>query len=179
VINAIRHDPWTELRRHTPARIALGSSGDSLPTDELLRFGVAHAQARDAVHLPMDVHGLRLELREHGFEDVLELESAAPDRPTYLRRPDLGRQLSARSRQVPARIKDDQIGGIEMRGEPVGIDDPLLGAFEHVSLSCSLVNVYGQRLASRARSDIGKSRDPRKDRGDLSRANPPLSGAKD
>jgi len=100
VINAIRHDPWTELRRHTPARIALGSSGDSLPTDELLRFGVAHAQARDAVHLPMDVDGLRLELREHGFEDVLELESAAPDRPTYLRRPDLGRQLSARSRQV-------------------------------------------------------------------------------
>lgn len=98
--HTIRHDPWTELRRHTPARIALGSSGDSLPTDELLRFGVAHAQARDAVHLPMDADGLRLELRKHGFDDVLELESAAPDRPTYLRRPDLGRQLSARSRQV-------------------------------------------------------------------------------
>jgi ethanolamine ammonia-lyase small subunit len=100
VNNAIRHDPWTELRRHTPARIALGSSGDSLPTDELLRFGVAHAQARDAVHLPMEADGLRLELRKYGFDDVLELESAAPDRPTYLRRPDLGRQLSARSRQV-------------------------------------------------------------------------------
>ena len=98
--NAIRHDPWTELRRHTPARIALGSSGDSLPTDELLRFGVAHAQARDAVHLPMDADGLRVELRKHGFGDALELESAAPDRPTYLRRPDLGRQLSARSWQV-------------------------------------------------------------------------------
>jgi ethanolamine ammonia-lyase small subunit len=100
VSNAIRHDPWTELRRHTPARIALGSSGDSLPTAELLRFGVAHAQARDAVHLPMDADGQRLELRKHGFDDVLELESAAPDRRTYLRRPDLGRQLSARSRQV-------------------------------------------------------------------------------
>jgi ethanolamine ammonia-lyase small subunit len=97
VSNAIRHDPWTELRRHTPARIALGSSGDSLPTDELLRFGVAHAQARDAVHLPMDADGLRLDLRKRGFDEVLELESAAPDRPTYLRRPDLGRQLSARS----------------------------------------------------------------------------------
>jgi ethanolamine ammonia-lyase small subunit len=100
VSDTVRHDPWTELRRHTPARIALGSSGDSLPTDELLRFGVAHAQARDAVHLPMDADGLRAELRKHGFDDVLELESAAPDRPTYLRRPDLGRQLSARSRQV-------------------------------------------------------------------------------
>jgi ethanolamine ammonia-lyase small subunit len=98
--NAIRHDPWTELRRHTPARIALGSSGDSLPTVELLRFGVAHAQARDAVHLPMDADGLRFQLHKHGFDEVLELESAAPDRPTYLRRPDLGRQLSARSRHV-------------------------------------------------------------------------------
>jgi ethanolamine ammonia-lyase small subunit len=100
VSSAIRHDPWTELRRHTPARIALGSSGDSLPTDELLRFGVAHAQARDAVHLPMDADGLRAELHRQGFEDVLELESAAPDRATYLRRPDLGRQLSARSLQL-------------------------------------------------------------------------------
>ena len=94
---AVTHDGWTELRRHTPARIALDSSGDSLPTDELLRFGVAHAQARDAVHLPMDAESLRLELRKHGFDHVLKLESAAPDRATYLRRPDLGRQLSARS----------------------------------------------------------------------------------
>lgn len=102
---AIRPDPWTELRRHTPARIALGSSGNSTPTDELLRFGVAHAQARDAVHLPLDVQALHRALLEQGFGDVLELESAAPDRATYLRRPDLGRQLSARSHELLSQIQ--------------------------------------------------------------------------
>jgi ethanolamine ammonia-lyase small subunit len=96
---ASQPDPWTELRRHTTARIAIGSSGNSVPTEELLRFGVAHAQARDAVHLPLDAEALRLELLKDGF-DVLELESAAPDRATYIRRPDLGRQLSARSREM-------------------------------------------------------------------------------
>jgi ethanolamine ammonia-lyase small subunit len=92
-------NPWTELRRHTPARVAIGSSGNSLTTGELLRFGVAHAQARDAVHLTLDSEALRLELVERGF-DVLEIESAAPDRATYVRRPDLGRKLSERSREV-------------------------------------------------------------------------------
>ena len=92
-------DPWIELRRHTSARIGIGSSGNSVPTAELLRFGVAHAQARDAVHLPLDAQALRLDLLGEGF-DVLELESAAPDRASYLRRPDLGRTLSERSRDA-------------------------------------------------------------------------------
>jgi len=94
-----RPDPWTELRAHTDARIALGRSGASLPTAEVLRFGVAHAQARDAVHLPFDVATMRDELAAHGFE-TLEVESAAVDRATYLHRPDLGRMLSARSREL-------------------------------------------------------------------------------
>ena len=89
-------DPWFELRRHTAARIALGRAGASLPTDEWLRFGVAHAMARDAVHLPFDSAALAAALQQHGF-DSTTVESAAPDRATYLRRPDLGRQLSTRS----------------------------------------------------------------------------------
>ena len=89
-------DPWLDLRRHTPARIALGSSGNSLPTAEWLRFGVAHAQARDAVHRPLDVAQLHAELAAQGFETI-DVESAAADRSVYLRRPDLGRRLSARS----------------------------------------------------------------------------------
>ncbi len=97
-----RPDPWTELRAHTAARIALGRSGASLPTTELLRFGVAHAQARDAVHLPFDVDSVRAELAAQGF-DTIEVESAAIDRATYLHRPDLGRQLSVRSRELLAR----------------------------------------------------------------------------
>lgn len=89
-------DPWAALRRHTAARIALGRAGVSLPTAEWLRFSLAHALARDAVHLPFDSAALAADLQHHGFETVA-LESAAPDRATYLRRPDLGRRLSARS----------------------------------------------------------------------------------
>ena len=105
-----RPDPWTELRAHTAARIALGRSGASLPTAELLRFGVAHAQARDAVHLPFDVDSVRAELLAQGFE-TLEVESAATDRATYLHRPDLGRQLSVRSRELLARCVPGGKGG--------------------------------------------------------------------
>ncbi len=91
-------DPWTDLRAFTPARLALGRSGHSLPTAELLRFGVAHAQARDAVQLPLDVPALDAALRAQGI-DTLQVRSAAPDRATYLVRPDLGRRLDADSAQ--------------------------------------------------------------------------------
>jgi ethanolamine ammonia-lyase small subunit len=85
-------DPWQALRAHTPARVALGRSGVSMPTEELLRFGAAHAMARDAVHLPLDVPALRAELEAEGWPTV-EVRSSAPNRATYLLRPDLGRQL--------------------------------------------------------------------------------------
>lgn len=88
---------WTELRRFTPARIGLGRSGVALPTHEVLAFGWAHARARDAVHRPLAVEALEADLRAAGF-DVCQVHSAAPDRATYLRRPDLGRELDARHR---------------------------------------------------------------------------------
>jgi len=86
-------DPWTALRRHTPARISLGRAGTSLPTSEVLRFAAAHAAARDAVHLPLDVQGLLAALRAHGFEAAIAT-SRATSRTEYLTRPDLGRQLA-------------------------------------------------------------------------------------
>jgi ethanolamine ammonia-lyase small subunit len=85
-------DPWTMLRGLTPARIALGRAGASLPTDEVLRFGVAHALARDAVHQPLDAERLEADLRAHGFETA-RVHSRARDRRMYLLRPDLGRSL--------------------------------------------------------------------------------------
>jgi len=93
--------PWATLKRFTDARIALGRAGHSLPTAAHLDFQLAHAQARDAVHLPFDAAGLALELERSGMP-TLRLHSAAPDRNSYLQRPDLGRRLSAPSFQVLA-----------------------------------------------------------------------------
>jgi ethanolamine ammonia-lyase small subunit len=94
-------DPWTVLRRHTPARIALGRTGSSLPTAEVLGFALAHAQARDAVHAPFEAEATVAAIEALGLEAVI-VESAAPDRASYLRRPDLGRTLSDAARAALA-----------------------------------------------------------------------------
>ena len=93
----IDRDPWLAFSRHTPARIALGRTGASLPTQEVLNFALAHAQARDAVHTPFAADQVAGEIRALGFS-TLPVTSAAPVREVYLRRPDLGRRLSDDSR---------------------------------------------------------------------------------
>lgn len=90
----VTDNPWQALRRHTQARIALGRSGVSLPTSRQLAFQLAHAQARDAVHLELDIQALAA--REPGS---IALHSAAATRAIYLQRPDLGRRLDDASRQ--------------------------------------------------------------------------------
>ena len=85
-------DPWTALRALTPARIALGRAGGSLPTAEVLGFSAAHAAARDAVWTGLDLDRLEADLQPLGLP-LLRLSTLAPDRATYLRRPDLGRRL--------------------------------------------------------------------------------------
>jgi ethanolamine ammonia-lyase small subunit len=95
-------DPWHDWRRATPARLALGRVGTGMPTDETLRFGWAHAMARDAIHAALDVDALAGALTEQGWA-VERARSAAPDRATYLRRPDLGRRLDA---DDAARLRD-------------------------------------------------------------------------
>ena len=95
----ITPDPWGELRVHTQARVALGRSGVSMPTQEVLGFGCAHALARDAVHLPLDAPALCAQLQAQGWP-ALQVHSAAADRATYLLRPDLGRRLSEASAAV-------------------------------------------------------------------------------
>ena len=87
-------DPWSLLRNATRARVALGRAGDGLPTARELEFRAAHAAARDAVHTALDADLVRAALVEAGVGlDVLEVRSQAPDRATYLQRPDLGRRL--------------------------------------------------------------------------------------
>jgi len=84
--------PWGEWRSVTPARPALGRVGAGMPTEEVLRFGWAHAMARDAVHAALDVPALQAALHAQGWSTA-QVRSRAPDRVTYLRRPDLGRVL--------------------------------------------------------------------------------------
>ncbi|MCI0756040.1 ethanolamine ammonia-lyase subunit EutC [Teichococcus vastitatis] len=83
-------DPWAALRRFTPARIGLGRAGDAPPLGAVLDFQLAHARARDAVHAALDRVPLQAAL---GGLPWLAVRSQAPDRGTYLRRPDLGRRL--------------------------------------------------------------------------------------
>ncbi|NOJ41198.1 ethanolamine ammonia-lyase subunit EutC [Bradyrhizobium australiense] len=87
------------LRELTPARVGLGRSGASMPTDALLAFTLDHARARDAVHAAFDVEHLVAGLAGLGLE-VSEVCSQARNRGDYLRRPDLGRMLDPDSRRT-------------------------------------------------------------------------------
>ena len=102
-------DPWQALRAFTPARIALGRAGTSLPTRAHLEFQLAHARARDAVHYSLDVARLQNDLRAAGIESVA-VRSAAPDRATYLQRPDLGRRVDDDAR---ARLAQSAAGKVD------------------------------------------------------------------
>lgn len=106
-------NPLLELRRLTPARIALGRTGTSMPTSAQLDFQFAHAQARDAVHLPFDHAGLSSQLAAAGRESLL-LHSAATNRDTYLQRPDLGRKLSDESAQTLREYARARPGGVDL-----------------------------------------------------------------
>jgi ethanolamine ammonia-lyase small subunit len=85
-----------DLRKLTPARVALGRAGASLPTRALLDFTLDHARARDAVHAAFDVSGLIVSLGVLGYESIA-VASRAGNRQDYLKRPDLGRRLDQTS----------------------------------------------------------------------------------
>ena len=88
-------DDWHALRNFTPARLALGRSGNGLPTRRVLEFELAHAQARDAVLRSFRPNAVAAALNSPG---TLMLTTQAPDRATYLMNPDAGRTLSDQSR---------------------------------------------------------------------------------
>lgn len=117
-------DRWSALADLTPARVALGRAGPSLPTREVLRLALDHARARDAVHLPFDADGVAAEIEALGLATV-EVSSQALDRAAYLRRPDLGRRLAEESRR-----RLTAIGG-EPRGVTVVVADGLSSAAVH------------------------------------------------
>ena len=94
----ITNDPWHPLKQLTPARIALGRAGMSLPTRAHLDFQLAHALARDAVHIPLEFDTVKQSLDNSGYRSQL-LQSKAENQAQYLQRPDYGRCLSEQSIQ--------------------------------------------------------------------------------
>ncbi len=97
---------FPELRSLTPARVRLDPSGGPIPISSVLDFQLSHAKARDAIHQKVDWDGVRSSLPGHSF---MELHSRAVDRATYLRRPDLGRQLSSESIEGIKRTEPDLV----------------------------------------------------------------------
>jgi ethanolamine ammonia-lyase small subunit len=95
------------LRHLTPARIALRRSGISLATSEVLDFQLAHGRARDAVHASLQPAALLPALRKLANSDPILLHSAAAERQTYLKRPDLGRKLNEASRKRLETLADE------------------------------------------------------------------------
>lgn len=108
----VTKNAWNALARFTQARIALGRAGTSLPTRPHLEFQFAHARARNAVHHPLDEQALSAALDERGMRSFV-VHSAAPDRATYLQRPDLGR--------VPSEASKAYLGAFGASGFDVAI----------------------------------------------------------
>lgn len=133
--------PLARLKRHTDARIALGRAGAGLPTAAHLDFAEAHAKARDAVHAEFDADRIASELETAGFGSV-RVTSRAGDRVDYLKRPDLGRRLSVKSKTV----LEDARGGAPSPavGENGCFDLALIVAD---GLSARAVNAYAVEVA--------------------------------
>lgn len=99
-------DFWAAMRRTTQSRIGLGRTGDTMALRDVLAFRAAHAQARDAVHVPVDVEALVADLEARGLGTPHVVASQVADRGEYLRRPDLGR-LPQTLDDVPADVGAD------------------------------------------------------------------------
>ena len=92
-------DAWQFLQNYTPARIARGRAGHSIPTSELLKFQADHAQARDAVYSKLAISELANSIHKAFDLQVFTIKSEIKNRTQYLQRPDLGRTLCQQSRE--------------------------------------------------------------------------------
>jgi ethanolamine ammonia-lyase small subunit len=92
-------DPVEAALARTPARVLVGRAGPAYRTSTLLKLREDHAAARDAVHAEIDL------VRDFGAERVerfglFEVQTCARSKAEYLRRPDLGRRMSAAARET-------------------------------------------------------------------------------
>src|SRR5579863_7435317 len=75
-------DAMAHMLQSTPARVAVGRAGTRYRTNTMLRFRADHAAAKDAVLSEVDP-ALLAKL------GLFEVSSRAPDKATFLQRPDL------------------------------------------------------------------------------------------
>lgn len=146
-------DFWPPLRGSTPARIGLGHAGTALPTTAVLAVAAAHAAARDAVHAELDTTALTGELEGLGLGSPIVVPSAAPDRTTYLTRPDLGRtpggQLPAAQPAELAVVVSDGLSAMATQRHAVALLQALLPLLD------SATSVAAPVIATQARVAIG------------------------
>ena len=89
-------DPWYKLKQYTNARIAMGRSGGSIPTNEVLKFRMAHSIAKDAINSVIDIPLLSNNLEQIGLSSI-SVHSKVTDRTDYLLNPDKGKVLNNNS----------------------------------------------------------------------------------
>ena len=93
----MEEDYWSELRKYTHARIAIGRAGNAMPTSEVLKLRMAHAHACDAVQAEVYTDLLGSRLIDLGF-NVQQVKSQAIDRNDYIRNPYKGKLLHEESK---------------------------------------------------------------------------------
>lgn len=154
---------WAALRKHTPARIAIGRAGFGLPTQAYLDFQAAHARARDAVHARLDVDATLQKIAARG-RPAISVASAAHSRQDYLRMPDLGRTLSAQGR---ARLSEpmvapdvvivigDGLSSVAVERNAIAVLDPLWKRLADVGLRLAPIIVASQARVALA-DEIGE-----------------------
>ena len=86
-----------KIRARTPARLLEGRAGAAYRTDTQIELRQAHAAARDAVRIELDVEAAlgATFLKQWG---LFEVRTQADSKDAYLLRPDLGRHFSNASR---------------------------------------------------------------------------------
>ena len=91
-----------KVRAQTPARLLAGRSGAAYRTNTQMELREAHAAARDAVRVELD---LITDLGDDFVRkwDLFEVSSRASNKEDYLLRPDLGRHLNDASRAEVSR----------------------------------------------------------------------------
>jgi len=89
-------DAWYNLKQYTNARIAMGHSGGSVLTNEVLKFRMAHSMAKDAINSEIDILNMGEKLQQLGLT-TLTVQSDVGDRTDYLLNPNKGKLLNNKS----------------------------------------------------------------------------------